>query len=296
MRPIISSLCILIILIGNNANAYTQHLQVDVGGVKINVQAPVGFHEISELSPDTRKLAETMTPRNNRLLAVFVSEEDLGRIMKGDAPMLERYMFLQVLRKLENSKISNAQFQQVVSRVKEQQNLMHSKMKEIVSTFLESASEKISTEYERSLEMKIGEPVPLGVFIEKPNAIGFASMVKYQLEEEGEKLDHVVVGGSSIILARGKMLYAYVYSTYKDREDLNWVRLKSKEWVNSLLMSEIMSTTTGGSYDNTWASGIDWEQVISKAIGGGMAGGILVLIIGVFRGAQRLFIKKRNDL
>ena len=67
--------------------------------------APAGFHEISQLSPANQKLAETMTPPKNRLLAVFVSEEsDLERITKEDIPELPRYMLLQVYRQLESSR------------------------------------------------------------------------------------------------------------------------------------------------------------------------------------------------
>jgi hypothetical protein len=51
-----------LMLLGSIANAETQNIQIEVGGVKIDVQAPIGFHEISSLSPETRNLAETMTP------------------------------------------------------------------------------------------------------------------------------------------------------------------------------------------------------------------------------------------
>ena len=132
MKRYFQSLCLLLFLISNSVTADTKNIQVDIGGVKIDAQAPNGFHEVSSLSPETRKLAETMTPPNNRLLAVFVSEEDLGRIMKGKAPEFGRYMFLQTLRKLENRNISNRQFQQLAILIKEQQNTLLNQVKEKV--------------------------------------------------------------------------------------------------------------------------------------------------------------------
>lgn len=265
-----------LMLLGSIANAETQNIQIEVGGVKIDVQAPIGFHEISSLSPETRNLAETMTPPSNRLLAIFVSEDDLGRIMKGEAPEFGRYMLLQVFRELENTNISNGQFRQLVAQIKEQQNTL------------------LPKEYELSQKMKIGEQVPLGVFFEQSNAIGFTSLVKYQAEAEGEKLDYVVAGGTSFIRVKQKVLYAYVYGTYENQDDLNWVRSKSREWVNSLLTFNNTSTTTSGSTYRSSSSEIG-DKVISKGIGGAIGGLLIVSLIGVFQGAKRLFKKRKDD-
>ena len=296
MGRLFNLLCLVFIVISASALADTKNILVEIGGVRIYVQAPIGFHEISTLSPETRKLAETMTPPKNRLLAVFVSEDDLGRIMKGEAPQFERYMFLQVFRELENSNISTAQFQQLVAQVKEQQNTLQSKLKKDVATLVEGAAEKMSKEYELSLKIKMGEQVPLGVFYEKHNAVGFSSLGKYQVETEGEKLDHVVASGTSFILTRSKILYAYVYGAYKGQSDLNWVRSKSKEWANSLLsLNKTSKALSGHSYGSTSAPGIDWERVIDKAIVGAFAGGLIALFIGGFQGVKRLFKKREDD-
>lgn len=293
MKRYLQLFCLLLLLTANPVTADTKNIKVDIGGVKIDVQAPNGFHEISSLSPETRKLAETMTPPNNRLLAVFVSEEDLGRIMKGETPEFGRYMFLQVFWKLENTNISNRQFQQLATQLKEQQNTLLNKVKDKVGVLVEGAAEKISKEYELSLKMKIGEQVPLGIFFEQSNAVGFAILAKYKVEAEGEKLDYVVAGGTSYLLARGKLLYAYVYSTYETQDDVNWVRSKSKEWVDSLLTSNNTSIS-GSAYKSLSTSGIDWDRVVSKGTGGAIAGGLIVLLIGLFQGAKRLFKKTQR--
>ena len=277
MKQIFMILFYWLMLLGSIANAETQNIQIEVGGVKIDVQAPIGFHEISSLSPETRNLAETMTPPSNRLLAIFVSEDDLGRIMKGEVPKFGRYMLLQVFRELENTNISNGQFRQLVAQIKAQQNTL-------------------PKEYELSQKMKIGEHVPLGVFFEQSNAIGFASLVKYQAEAEGEKLDYVVAGGTSFIRVKQKVLYAYVYGTYENQDDLNWVRSKSREWVNSLLTFNNTSTTSSGSTYRSSSSSEIGDKLISKGISGAIGGILIALLIGVFQGAKRLFKKRKDDV
>ena len=61
--------------------------------------------------------------------------------------------------------------------------------KDEVALFLEGAADNLSREYEISLSMKMGEWVPLGVFLERSDAVGLAYLVKAQVSSEGEKVD-----------------------------------------------------------------------------------------------------------
>jgi hypothetical protein len=215
------------------------NITIDIGSRAIYIPAPVGFYEISQLSPETRKFAETSTPQNNRLLAVFVSESDLGRIMKGELPEFGRYMFLQVRRQLENSDISGAKFLQMVGQFKQQQDTLLKNVKDKVGSMLDEASEKILTDYDVSLKLKVGEQVPLGIFIETNEASGFASLAKYQVSSDAQQLDYLMATGTSLIWVKGKILYAYVYGSYDTPKDLDWVRATSCSWIDQILMANI---------------------------------------------------------
>ncbi len=242
-------LLLLVIFITNPTYADTKNIQVNVGGVKIDVQAPTKFYEISKISPETRKIVEGFVPPTNRLLAIFVSEEDLEKVTKGELPELNRYMLLQTYRKLETKNISTKQFQIVIKQIKEQQDTVFNKEKDKIDKLVDNAAEQISNEYDTSMEIKIGEIVPLGVFYEHPNAIGIAILSKVQVADEEEKLNYAITGAFSTILANGKILYAYTYSTYKNKEDINWVKSKSKEWANSII-SPNSTLTTEKSHSN----------------------------------------------
>lgn len=287
------------VLTANLVSAATKSIKVDVGGLKIDIQAPVGFHEISSLSPKTRKLFETVTPPDNRLLAVFVSKEDLGRIMKGKAPNFYRFINLQVSRKLEDKNISNALFQQLANQIKEEHHSLLETFKYEVGGLIERGAEKLSAEYDLSIKIKNFKQVPLGIFLDKPGAVGLAYLVKNNVEVEGEQLDYVVAGAGSLLLIRGRVLYAYVFSRYQTQNDINWVRSKSKEWVDSLLTSNISSTYNSGNRTSL-RSGIDWDRVARKAIDGAITGairgaivaGFMAFIIALFQGAKRIFKKK----
>lgn len=81
MSVIVRIVFLVLVIQPHQPIAGIQNLAIEVSGKALYVPAPVGFHEISQLSPETLKLAETMTPADNRLLAIFVSENDLGRII-----------------------------------------------------------------------------------------------------------------------------------------------------------------------------------------------------------------------
>lgn len=157
--------------------AGAQNVQVTIGGTKIDVQAPAGFHEISAISPKTRWLGEKMTPPKNRLLAMFVSEKDLERIEDGKAPELKRCAYLQTNRSAENKTISQTEFQEVAAIIKKQHKSSLDRVGDEIRSALRDASEKLSEDSGKSLKMKVGEQIPLGIFFENPNAIGVGSLL-----------------------------------------------------------------------------------------------------------------------
>ncbi len=223
------------LLVAEMVFARTKNINIDVGGTKIGIQAPAQFHEVSSQFPLVRKLAGTFTPPANRLLGVFLSEDDLGMLMLGKTPKFNRYILLQVNRNAEKKNISNFQFQQVS---KELARLFGrpptNKFKSYVDGMFEDASESLSNELEIAIKMKLDSTVQLGKFLEMPNAVGFASLTKNTVTVEGVNVVKVLAATTSIIRINGKLFSAYVYSNFETQNDLNWVRSKTREWLGSL--------------------------------------------------------------
>ncbi len=60
------------------------HVAADIGGTTIEIGAPPTFREVSSVSAEIREFGQRLTRPANRLLGIFVSEEDVPRIMKGE--------------------------------------------------------------------------------------------------------------------------------------------------------------------------------------------------------------------
>ena len=71
--------------------------EVTVGDEKISIPSPSGFSEINAISPETVRLFEDMCPPSNRLLAVFLSQGDVGKPIQGETPVFGSYMMVQSL-------------------------------------------------------------------------------------------------------------------------------------------------------------------------------------------------------
>ena len=80
-----------------------------------------------------------------------------------------------------------------------------------------------------------GGLIQLGIFSDNPNTIGLMTLAKYSGEVGDDKFDYIMAGGVSFVLTRGKLLYVLVYSLYENQNDIDWVKSKSREFIDTLL-------------------------------------------------------------
>lgn len=235
-------MALFLIFLPFQSYAGTQSVSVNIGEKTIHLPAPEGFFEVSHLSEAIRKFTETLTPPENRLLAVFVSGKSFGQIMKDDSTWIknnatlgDRYMLVQVFREDENKIISNLEFAQFKDSLKQKQ-LPFEKIKDRVGAIIKKATDEISHEHDIVLDFKYDKPVPLGVFMDKPDVVAFAVLMKTQKLLNRTSTVSFQVGGTSILKTKDKILFIYVYSNFDTVEDLDWVQAVSSRWVEQILL------------------------------------------------------------
>jgi len=299
-----STVCRILILVllmhADHAIAGEQSATIEVGGKSICVPAPEGFHfvEMSRLPSGTRKVVETLTAPNNRLLALFVCESDLARIMKGESADLGRSLNVQVFREAEQLDISSTQFQQIVAHFKRQQETLLKNAKDKFGPLLDEASRNLSKDAGNTLKLKVNDVLPLGVFLDRNDAFGFAILTKSQVLAEGQQLDCVRICGICLVRVKGKLLY--VYAHYEGPNDLGQVRATATRWVEQILannMTQGSPVQTGPR--NKGNSTSAWDRIIEKGLAGAIVGGILSLLasmVGIVIGVmRRRSAKKKTD-
>ncbi len=287
MKSILRTALVLLVAQAQQALAGTQSVTVSVGGESILIPAPPGFHEISQLSPETRKDFEKAVPPENRLLAAFVSEDDLGRIMKGELLNARRYLMVEAHRELEHMTMTGSDFADMVAAVRRKKGAVSEETKTRVQRLTDQRTREVFGSDASAVQITAGEEVPLGVFVDKSDVIGYATISKSQVVVNGVKQDLVTTMGVCFVKVRSKYLYVVVTSRYDEPKDLEWLRATSSQWPDQIVAANVGA-----------GSGTGTRTYYSPSSGGrgpSVAAGTGIVVIGyvVYR-TIRLFRKARG--
>ncbi|MGD2126277.1 MAG: hypothetical protein PVG99_09370 [Desulfobacteraceae bacterium] len=220
-----------------SALAETELVGISLGGVNIQLPAPNGFSEVSDVSPQIRNRAERLTPPQNRLLAFFVPDAALQRFKKGEVATLvyDRYMVVQAFRGMESGNVSSQQFRELVRHIRQEQGHLSERDRERAQSYIDDVSKELSKERGISIDLKVGQPLSLGVFAEGDNFIAYAGLTKYKIAAEGKALEMVNASAISFIRVKKKLIFGYVYAKHDSEKDIDWVRAAAKDWIQKIL-------------------------------------------------------------
>jgi len=227
--------CILIAIYFLFLTSLTNAAEFTVGDEKISIPSPSGFSEISSISPETVQLFEDMCPPTNRLLAVFLTQDDVGRLIQGKATALDSYMMVHSSKKLETFSLAKYQFKEVRTATRSQYDSLFEKHRESIDKIMGQAGQAISKRIDAEVALDIGDIVPLGIDFETVYSITASQLTKYSVKVDDENVEYVMAGTMCTMLVKGKVIYLYVYKTYNDKSDLDWTRKTTKSWTNSIL-------------------------------------------------------------
>lgn len=203
-----------------------------IGATQIAIPAPAGFAEPSATVPQLRSLGETMTPPTNRLLAMFVSDADLGRGRTGVAPELRRYFFVQTFRQTESRTLASADFATVKETLRTQSQQLMTRVTPTVQGYLASAARSIGEQSGNAgLSVQIGEVKVQDIIDGGDNAISVVAITKYAVQNAGKTEELPVAMAMTTMLVRGKLVYFYAFSRLTSAADIDWVRSQTQQWL-----------------------------------------------------------------
>lgn len=203
-----------------------------IGGVDVSLPAPDGFAAPDEATGRVRTLGESMTPPTNRLLEIFVSNDDLTAFGTGKRPSMQRYFLVQTLRQTEAQNLKIADFATVRNLLRGQAQEFAKRVTPDIQKFFDNASPGIGNQLGVSgLSIKVGEIAIQDVFDERQNSISLLALTKYAVQAGNKKLDVPVVMAMTTMLLHGKIVYFYAYSGLKSVADADWVRAQTRAWV-----------------------------------------------------------------
>jgi len=176
-----------------------------------------------------------MSPDGPRRLATFYSDSDLDRALRGQkdgaALAFNRWYMASVSRELENVRATLREFQEFKEEYRGQQVQLITQLEPRLRDFNKRVSTNMSADFDTSITANIGEPVPLGIVSEDSRSISSALLMQVSVSEDGQTRANTVVGVTSVVFVKGKLLFLYTYSTLQSPKDLEWAKQAAQEWV-----------------------------------------------------------------
>jgi hypothetical protein len=214
------------------ARAAEPGVQAPIGLKLLDLPLPAGFADATRDLPQMRTIGERMTPPSNRLLAVYMSQEDHQRAKGGQAPAMQRYFMVQTLRQAESATVSPAEFAELKSVLRQQYKGLVEQAGKQVQGLLDSAAREIGRDGGvESLSLKAGEMKGLEVFEERSNSISLLAATRFVVQAEGRSQEVPMSMAITTAVLKGKLLYFYAYAVYRDVQDLDWLRSVTRDWL-----------------------------------------------------------------
>ena len=269
-------------------------VRLNIGGRILNVSSPNGFVEISHISPKTMNVLKGFISPNNKLIAAFISENDLAQILKDENLWeVQKAILLQVNNSTENSDITKEQFTQVRSAFKSEFDELFKKYKNFSENFFNNGISNFSKDSINLKSIKPGEQVPLGIFLNNENVIGFSVMSKFEkINKFNQYYEDIVVASSIMLRINERIIILTAMSTYGDKKDLEWVRTISVDCANQIINS---SPTIEKSSDSSKKSNKSIDNSIGRILVFSLFAVLASIAVGIVKLSKRFMHRKAKE-
>lgn len=217
-----------------NIDGYAKEFCVG-DNIVITIPSPIGFVELSDTSSDLFNLFKSVVPASEHIIALFITEEDIGKITRGDNAELSRYMTASINDDLKELILSKQQFCEIRSTISKKYDAISQKQRQILDEVISKSSKALSKYLENDVILKIDGNVYLGINQETASLISISKLMKINFSNDGNEGDYIGAETTVLILVKGKVLNITVWHTYASENDINWTRSTAKTWAEQIL-------------------------------------------------------------
>ena len=210
---------------GITHKTYSQVQTFQVGGKTVAIPSPGS--EFSEVGDANRDGMKVFVPESNRLVSGFVLSTDLPKLFKTEKnDMMVRYALVEVPKTSEFTDCNTADFKDVVSGVDE--SLKNGNYVAESETEFNNRMKKMHLD---SLQIRIGQPAPLGRFFYKQDVICLGMVMALELGGESARYAVAIM----LIRVKQRLMFVYLYNAYENQESVSWLRKTAETWGDRIL-------------------------------------------------------------
>ena len=184
-------------------------------------------------------LCRAVVSEKSTLLAAFVCEEEVPKLVMDELPDMTRWCSLQTLKADKPTRITDNQFVRLRGMMREQQQQQWKDIQSTLSKATDRAETAIDAILGGKLDVAIPKVVPLDVHYETDEQIASSVVSRVDVSDDTGYADSRVATMTTTLLhVNEQVLYLYVYG---GAEDLQWTRDTARLWAQQLLSA---NTTT----------------------------------------------------
>ena len=216
---------------GQSARAPTT---VSAGGIHLSMPAVVGFRVPDSDERQVMNIVRTGVPPHHRLLAMFLSDDDLKRFAAGDPPRLDQYYVAQIPKRAEAMSLTISDFQSVRRSIKDDHSMAmraHSvSQREFVSS-LERGGKGLINAVDL---LRAAEPLALGIFEDYQHAVGVNYLTRERPDESIATKGRTLLTTSVATVLRSRLVFLDGACATRTADDIVRCRHQMKDWVELL--------------------------------------------------------------
>lgn len=199
---------------------------VRAGG--LNFVLPSPGPDLVEAGSDYRVVLEPLSPMSNRLIAAYLTPDDLHTLSEAhNLPPLRHYAVVEIPRRAEFANVTPEIFQEIVGSMgkelagdltgtmQEQQQEVNRRLKDLGS----------------GSSVTLQKPLPLGTLFSKTDECGFGMIMPVTTNAGTLK----VAAGITVIRVHDRVLFAYLYTPYKDESSVASLKSVDEHWADAIL-------------------------------------------------------------
>ncbi len=209
---------------------FARATEISVGGRKIVIPTPSGFVPAESVAPAFLNERKELALPGVKFLTGFIERADAERLVAGEEPLFEHYILLAETPALKNANISQNDFQAMKAEIRKS----FEELPEIVER-KKAEFERMVVESLPETEFEIDGVIPLGVDREDAAFLSGSFLMKTVFSFGSTKNPVVLVCSLSIVRVRQRIVFAYVYGSYRTRSDAENVRRVAHSLVTGIL-------------------------------------------------------------
>ena len=219
---------LLLSTLASNVYADARNYSIEVHKTTIEVETPDEFYESSYVDRYAFKRFAKLMPDDLLTHTLLLPKSGVDDNL--------RVIFLATPKKIVKYKVSDAIFNKIINKVKDER-LKLTRLRSDVDSHYKNISKSIKDDYNVDADVAMGEMTPLDVFIDNDDLFGFTTILNLEVLVDGRLTATPLINTFAMMNIKNKLVSIYIYAKYNSIKDTVWAEAKAKEFA-SLLMDK----------------------------------------------------------